>query len=119
MKYLGKVKKILGMEICRDRVHGKVSLSQKQYLKKVLQQFGITEQTKPISILLASHFKLSAQLSPSTDAERKYMLQVLYSNVVGSLMYAMVYTRSDISHAVGIVSWYMHNSGKRHWQAVK
>ena len=78
MKDLGEAKKILGMEICRDRARGKVSLSQKQYLKKVLQQFGMTEQKKPVSTLLASHFKLSAQLSPSTDAEQEYMLQVPY-----------------------------------------
>ena len=32
MKDLGEAKKILGMEICRDRAHGRVSLSQKQYL---------------------------------------------------------------------------------------
>ena len=30
MKDLGEAKKILGMEICRDRARGKVSLSQKQ-----------------------------------------------------------------------------------------
>ncbi|KAH9790140.1 Integrase catalytic domain-containing protein [Citrus sinensis] len=119
MKDLGEAKKILGMEICRDRARGKVSLSQKQYLKKVLQQFGMTEQTKSVSTPLASHFKLSAQLSPSTDAEREYMLQVPYSNAVGSLMYAMVCTRPDISHAVGIVSRYMHNPSKGHWQDVK
>ena len=47
------------------------------------------------------------------------MLQVSYSNVVGSLMYAMMCIRPDISHAVGIVSMYMHNPGKGHWQAVK
>ena len=34
-------------------------------------------------------------------------------------MYTMVCTRLDISHAVGIVSGYMHNPGKGHWQAVK
>ena len=50
------------------------SLSQKQYLKKVLQQFGMTKQTKPVSTPLASHFKLSTQLSPSIDVEREYML---------------------------------------------
>ena len=43
MKDLGKAKKILGMEICRNRACGKVSLSQKQYLKKVLQQFDMIE----------------------------------------------------------------------------
>ncbi|PON51254.1 hypothetical protein TorRG33x02_311800, partial [Trema orientale] len=55
------------MEISRDRGRGKVSLNQKQYLKKVLQRFGMTEQSKPISTPLAPHFRLSASLSPSTD----------------------------------------------------
>ncbi|KAH9699236.1 Integrase catalytic domain-containing protein [Citrus sinensis] len=90
MKDLGEAKKILGMEICRDKARGKVSSSQKQYLKKILQQFGMTEQTKPVSTPLASHFKLSVQLSSSTDTEGEYMLQVPFSNAVGSLMYAMI-----------------------------
>ena len=38
---------------------------------------------------------------------------------MGNLIYAMVCTRPDISHAVGIMSRYMHNPNKRHWQAVK
>lgn len=47
------------------------------------------------------------------------MLQVPYSNAVGRMMYAMVYTRPDISQAVSMVSRYMYNPGKGHWQAVK
>jgi hypothetical protein len=38
---------------------------------------------------------------------------------VGSLMYVMVSTRPNISHAVGVVSRYMENPGKEHWEAVK
>ena len=34
-------------------------------------------------------------------------------------MYAMVSTRPDISHAVGVVSRFMENPGKEHWAAVK
>jgi hypothetical protein len=34
-------------------------------------------------------------------------------------MYAMVCTRPDIAHAVGVVSRYMNNLGKEHWEAVK
>ena len=34
-------------------------------------------------------------------------------------MYTMVATRPDIAHAVGVVSRYMSNPGKRHWEAVK
>lgn len=119
MKDLGEAKKILGMEIDRDRVKGTVCLSQKQYLKKVLQRFGMDKNTKPVSTPLAHHFKLSALMSPRTDKEREYMAQVPYACAVGSLMYAMVCTRPDISQAVSIVSRYMHDPGKMHWQAVK
>ncbi|KAI3465815.1 hypothetical protein Pfo_022478, partial [Paulownia fortunei] len=47
MKDLGKAKKILGIEISRDRTRGKLCLTQKKYLKKVLQRFGMTESSKP------------------------------------------------------------------------
>ena len=38
---------------------------------------------------------------------------------VGSLMYAMVTTRPDIAHVVGVVSRFMHNPVRSHWNAVK
>jgi hypothetical protein len=38
MKDLGAAKKILGMEICRDREARKLWLSQKNYIKKVLEK---------------------------------------------------------------------------------
>ena len=34
-------------------------------------------------------------------------------------MYAMVCTRPDLAYAVSIVSRFMHNPGKAHWEAVK
>ena len=34
-------------------------------------------------------------------------------------MYAMVCTRPDIAHAVGVVSRFLSNPGKEHWEAVK
>jgi hypothetical protein len=47
------------------------------------------------------------------------MSRVPYSSIVGSLMYAMVCTKLDITHAVGVVSMYMNNLGKEHWEEVK
>ena len=44
------------------------------------------------------------------------MALVPYASAVRSLMYAMVYTRPDIAHAVGVVSRYMANPGKEHWK---
>ena len=72
-----------------------------------------------VSTPLAPYFKLSVLLSPHTDEEREYMAHVPYVSLIGSLMYAMVCTQSDISQAVNMVSRYMHDSGKGHWQATK
>ncbi|KAE8681667.1 GDSL esterase/lipase [Hibiscus syriacus] len=96
-KDLGEAKKILGMEISRDKKLGRFCLSHKEYLRKVQKRFGMTEKSKPVSTPLAPHFKLGASMSPKDDEEREYMSKVLYASVVGSLMYAMVCTRPDIS----------------------
>ena len=45
MKDLGEVKKVLVMEVERDWKRGKVNLTQKGYLKKVLQKFNINGDT--------------------------------------------------------------------------
>jgi ATP-binding cassette subfamily B (MDR/TAP) protein 1 len=48
----------------------------------------------------------------------EYISRVPYSSAVGSLMYAMVCSRPDLSHALSVVSRYMANPGKEHWNAV-
>ena len=58
-------------------------------------------------------------MCPKEQEEIKYMPSVLYSSIVGSLMYAMVCTRPYIAHAMGVMSKYMNNLGKEHWEAVK
>ncbi|KAH9741104.1 Integrase catalytic domain-containing protein [Citrus sinensis] len=119
MKDLGDAKRILGMEIRRDKKNGSVWLTQKSYLKKVLERFGMDDKTKPVCTPLAPHFKLSSSSYPKSQEERDYMARVPYASDVGSLMYAMVCTRPDISQAVSMVSRYMHNPGKNQWLAVK
>ncbi|MCO5575387.1 hypothetical protein L7F22_029187 [Adiantum nelumboides] len=47
------------------------------------------------------------------------MAKVLYVSACGSLMYAMVATRPDIAHAMGVASRFMSNPGKQHRDAVK
>jgi len=119
MKDLGEEKKVLGLEIERDWKSGKVSLTQKGYLKKVLQKFNIDDNTKSVSTPLAAHFKLKATISPITIEERECMTHVPYAIAVGSLMYIMVCTRPDLSQTVSMVSRYMHNPGRGYWEAVE
>ena len=89
MKDLGSAKKILGMEIYRDRARGKLFLIQKSYIEKILSQFGL-ERSKPVSTPTSMSCKLSLSMSPQTEEEFAYMFRVHYANVVGCLMYAMV-----------------------------
>ena len=42
-----------------------------------------------------------------------------YASTFDSLMYAMVYTRPDVAHAVSVLSRHMSRLGKQHWEAVK
>ena len=47
------------------------------------------------------------------------MQKVPYASVVGSLMYAMVCTRLDIAHVVGVVSHLLSKPRREHWETVK
>ncbi|KAG9442249.1 hypothetical protein H6P81_018103 [Aristolochia fimbriata] len=68
---------------------------------------------------VGAHFRLSSGLSPQNEKEKGYMLHVPYTSAVGCLIYAVVCTRPDISHVVSVVSRFMSNPGREHWQAVK
>jgi len=74
---------------------------------------------KVVSTPFASHFKLSAESFPRSEEDIEKISHVPYSSVVGSLMYAVVCTRPDLSHAVSVVSRYMHNPSRAHWKIVK
>ena len=76
-------------------------------------------KAKAVCSPLAGHFKLSSKQCPTSEKEKEEISRVPYSSAVGSLMYAMVCTRPDIAHAVGVVSRFLSNPGKEHWAAVK
>jgi hypothetical protein len=56
MKDLGAAKKILGVEIIRNRKSSMLYLSQRGYIEKVLCRFNM-QDAKPVSTPLAPHFK--------------------------------------------------------------
>ena len=60
MNDLGEVRKILGMEITRNRNSGRLLLTQENYIFKVLEKFNMTE-VRLVTTPLAGHFKLSSR----------------------------------------------------------
>ena len=118
MKELGEARKILSIEISRSRQLRKVQFSQKSYLQKLIRMFHMLE-AKEINIPFAQHFKLSHIQSPSDEESMREMKKISYSSAVGSLIYCVVYIRSDLAHAMSVASKFMANLEKDYWTAVK
>ncbi|GJY83485.1 retrovirus-related pol polyprotein from transposon TNT 1-94 [Tanacetum coccineum] len=87
-------------------------------LGKVLEKFNIKDAEARCQPL-GDHFKFSKKQAPKTEASRRRMAKVPYASAIGNMMYTMVFTRPDIAHAVGVVSRFMSNPGREHWEAVK
>lgn len=82
MKDLGQAKKILGMEVRRNKDKGALFLTQRKYLEKVLENFGMA-YGKPVKTPLAAHFKLTSLQCPKSDEEKDEIAKIPYANVVG------------------------------------
>ncbi|KAJ4721084.1 Retrovirus-related Pol polyprotein from transposon TNT 1-94 [Melia azedarach] len=74
---------------------------------------------KPIDTHRAANAHLFVAFAPKSTEEKKYMSQVPYTSAIGSLMYAMVCTRPDLAQSISVVSRFMGEPSKEHWQATK
>jgi hypothetical protein len=68
---------------------------------------------------LPANLRLSRKDCLTPGPEGDHMKSIPYTPAISSLMYAMVATRPDIVHSVGVVSRFMHNLGRPHWNGVK
>ncbi|GJV67261.1 retrovirus-related pol polyprotein from transposon TNT 1-94 [Tanacetum coccineum] len=118
MKDLGSAKQILCMSIIRDKTKDTLRLSREKYIRKVLEKFNMNDAEARCQPLVF-HIKLNKKQAPKTKASLQRMAKVLYTLAVDSVMYAMVCTRPDIAHAVGLGSRFMSNPEREHWETVK
>jgi hypothetical protein len=117
MKYLDDVKWMLGMEVTRDRNNNTLFINQKVYIEKLLQKFNMVDcNTTNTS---ATTTKLTTLNCPTTTIEKHEMSKRPYRQLVGSLLYAAISSRPDISYAVNAISRFNCNPGKTHWTASK
>ncbi|WJX72230.1 hypothetical protein P8452_56129 [Trifolium repens] len=118
MKDLGEAAYILGIRIYRDRSRKLLGLSQSTYIDKVLRRFSMHDSKKGF-IPMQHGICLSKTQSPSSKDERERMNEIPYASAIGSIMYAMLCTRSDVSYALSTTSRYQSDRGEAHWIAVK
>ncbi len=115
VKDMGKPKKIIGIEIERDRDNGTISLSQQQYIDGILTRFGL-HNASPVTTPLDPNVILRKR---RVNEEVDPTIRSGYQSAIGSLMYAAICTRPDIAYAVQSLSQYSNNPGPEHWSAVK
>ncbi|KAG7564376.1 Ribonuclease H-like superfamily [Arabidopsis suecica] len=118
MKDMREASYVIGIEIFRDRSLGILGLSQKAYIDKVLERYGMMTCSSSI-VPMHKGDTLNLKQCPQNEMERNEMQKYPYASLVGSLMYAQVCTRPDISHAVGMLGRFQSNPGIAHWQAAK
>nr|GEV65250.1 hypothetical protein [Tanacetum cinerariifolium] len=99
MKDLGDATYILGIKIYRDGLKCLIGLSHDTYFDKILKRFKM-ENSKKGNLPLHHGIKICKDLCLKTNEELDRISQVLYDLAEGSIMYAMTYTRPDVSFAL-------------------
>lgn len=104
----------VGIQIKRNRKERTIHLSQGPYIKKILDKFCLTDclqRTIPADPF--THLRRNTTTSESQEMEFPFR------EAVGSLMFAAICTRPDISFAVGQVAQFCNNPSRVHWEATK
>ena len=119
MTDLGEAEYILGLQISRDRRLRTLSLSQSDYIRRLLERFGMSTamQHLPLSPLVSACLRRTAQ--QSTRGASLVDGKHTYASVVGAIMYAMLGTRPDLAFAIGQLTRFNSNPGPQHVAALK
>ncbi|CAI7912008.1 unnamed protein product [Closterium sp. NIES-54] len=114
-KTLGEVKYYLGMHVERDLDHWWLKLHQEKFIKELGEKYGIENERK-VATPLPAEFKLvKAAEDEGVEAEEQQQFQSL----VGSLLYAAVHTRPDISFSVGQLARVVQNPSEEQVDAAE
>ena len=115
---LGPAAWLLGIKITRNLEDRTLALSQESYIDSILARFNFTD-LKPLATPMDPNIRFSKDQCPQTLEEASEMRRIPYREALGSLMYCAVATRPDIAFPVGLLSQFVENPGRIHWEAVK
>lgn len=110
---LGDSKWMLGMRITRDRSARTIVLDQELYVRTALEKYGLKECRTAPTPAAANH----GAHEDDRDGGGKPADVKLYQEKVGTLLYAAISTRPDISYAVQKLTQQMQAPKLRHMTA--
>ena len=110
---LGPITNYLGIEIQRSPDYKTTTLSQKDYLIKILKRFNM-DKSNPVSTPMDFSFIRQKYDKTASIEDIKW-----YQQAIGSLLYAALLTRPDIAYATNTLGRYASNPGPEHIKAIK
>lgn len=112
-KSLGEIEKILGMRITRQRHKKTIYIDQERYLEKVLRKFGFPKATHKMQRISVDGY---GSLRPAKENDKRIGPRE-YAIIIGSVMFAIVYTRPDIAFVLGRLSQFTKDPAENHFSA--
>jgi hypothetical protein len=114
-KVMGIPEYFLGMNLEYDQSKRRIMMSQQTYIKAIVQKYGL-ETLLPRSLPMAPGMVLRVGEGREFSSDGEKLFQQ-YGSLVGALLFLAVCTRPDISFAVGILSKFVTDPRKEHWDA--
>ncbi len=120
MKDLGPISFLLGYKITRDREKRTLKMSQSQYVRTILEKYGMSNcngESTPVS----TSMKFTKLDCPQNENEKEKMknLHAQYYSCVGAINYIGISTRPDLAFASLCLSRFMSNPGHVHYVGMK
>jgi hypothetical protein len=115
MRDLGPASTFLGMQINRDRSKKLLMIDQQAYTEGIITRFNM-HNSKPRRTPLPEGIHLEKGAS---DFKAEASQRTFYQQMIGSLIYLMIGTRSDIAWSTSRLSQYMQESMDEHVEAAK
>ena len=117
LKEIGEPEAILGMKLYYDKSRKIIKLDHCKYIEEMLKTYRMENSNS--NSTPASEELLGPEHCPTMDSDRYEMKKYPYRNLIGELLYLAHSSRPDISYSVGVLSRFMENPGKKHWEAAK
>jgi len=106
----------LGMTITRDHKKRSFTIDQIGYINRVLDRFEMTDSQQRSTPMETGYKPHAIRVE---DGEKPYLDISNYQKAIGSVLYAALGTRPDITYAITVLGRYAAKPSVFHWVAVK
>ena len=109
---------LLSIKITWDCENRTISLSPSSYIDSLIRRFNLTN-LRPYLTPMDRNIQYLKNQCLQTPEQATEMHHIPYHKAVGLLLYLAISTRPDIAFPIGILSQFVDNPGRVHWEGVK